>query len=203
MGDPGDPLGKGSRSADPTEARASPHPGLPVTPACRPQHSPKRPRAHVSSSARAHTHTHTHTHTQHRLACLHTRVPVLRLSPSGLCTPCLHDLTFRQNNTQGARLPVSPRSTPPPPPRSRPPEPAACSSRQENKRGPRAACRPGGQPCPADARRRRVAGGTWLANRCSERCESAVSALRPLPPSDGQVQAGSLRLQPRGPRGSP
>ena len=71
-------------------------------------------------AARARTHTHTHTHTQHRLACLHTRVPVLRLSPSGLCTPCLHDLTFRQNNTQGARLPVSPRSTPPPPPPSPP-----------------------------------------------------------------------------------
>ena len=117
LGDPWGPLGKGSRSADPTEALAPPMPRAPSHPGS-PSAAQSQERTCLPARARAHTHTHTHTHT------LQARVPACRLSSSGLCIPYLHDLTIRQNNTQGAHLLVSPRSTPHPQPAPLPPAPS-------------------------------------------------------------------------------
>ena len=115
-GTPGDPWAREAGLQIPLRRSPPLCQGLPVTPAHRQQHSPKN--AHVYQRARAHTHTHTHTHT------LQARVPACRLSSSGLCIPYLHDLTIRQNNTQGAHLLVSPRSTPHPQPAPLPPAPS-------------------------------------------------------------------------------
>lgn len=142
LGDPWGPLGKGSRSADPTEALAPPMPRAPSHPG-----SPSAAQSQERTCLRARAHTHT----------LQARVPARRLSSSGLCTPHLHDLTIRQNNTQGAHLPVSPRSNPHPQPAPLPPAPTPGAGNLLFKAGEQTGreqlASPEKQPCPEDTQR--------------------------------------------------
>ena len=140
-GTPGDPWAREAGLQIPLRRSPPLCQGLPVTPARRQQHSPKN--AHVYG--RAHTHT------------LQARVPARRLSSSGLCTPHLHDLTIRQNNTQGAHLPVSPRSNPHPQLAPVPPAPTPGAGNLLFKAGEQTGreqlASPEKQPCPEDTQR--------------------------------------------------
>lgn len=97
---------------------------------------------------------------------------------------------------QGARLPVSPRSTPPPPTRPHPsgPDPRSQQPTLQGRRtkGARAACKPGGQPCPADARRRRVVVvGGYLRVRCAH-CRLAMDKSTQAPSDCNQGLPGDF-----------
>lgn len=77
------------------------------------------------------------------------RVPARAEAPAGLCTPYLLYLTIRRGNTQGARLPVSPRSTCPNPAPSSHPDPRSrqLALKQENKGHEQLASPESGAPC--------------------------------------------------------
>ena len=147
-GTPGDPWAREAGLQIPLRRSPPLCQGLPVTPAHRQQHSPKN--AHVYQRARAHTHTHTHTHSTGSRACMQTELQ-----------RTLHPLSARFNH-QAEQYTGSPSAGLPqihPPPTTRSPtsgpEPRSWQLAPQSRRtnGARAACKPGKQPCPADARR--------------------------------------------------
>ena len=142
-GTPGDPWAREAGLQIPLR-RSPPHP-MPRAPSHPGSPSAAQSQERTCLRARAHTHT------------LQARVPARRLSSSGLCTPHLHDLTIRQNNTQGAHLPVSPRSNPHPQPAPLPPAPTPGAGNLLFKAGEQTGreqlASPEKQPCPEDTRR--------------------------------------------------